>query len=391
MDEQRKPAAETKPVRKRKKRRRNRRLRAILATAVTLLLIVAAVLVFVNRDRLSGENLRHTFGRDAEEESDSLQSEPYGYEVGTGQVFAVAGNGFAVASSSALEYLDRDGRTVYKQVVSYNEPAVFGSEAGVLFCDLGADRAIRLNAAGEKLELSPAGELITAAMNGEGWVTLVTSAAGYKGLVEVFDPGGELRYQWWSGSGYVLRAVVGPDNRTLAVLTAETGGGKLHIFRLDSETEQAAYSFGEELPFDLAFHSDDSLCVISEASLCFLRTDGTLIAQRDYSGYYLLDYELGEHFVAVYISAYRSGGGGYLESFSPAGELLAVQEQESDPLSLCINGRQLLVLNSGGWMLCHPDLSVQRQQNALTTAKKALLRQDGSILLLYSYFAERIR
>ena len=370
------------------KRNRKTRLRRLLAGLTTLLLVLAALLVFALRDRLSSERLRETFGQSVE---NTIQSEPYTYEMGSGQVFAAAGNGFAVASSSALEYLDRDGRALYKQLVSYGQPAVFASANGVLFCDLGTENLVWLDAEGKPLSLSPAGEVLTASMNARGYVALVTAEAGYKGKVTVYDATAKARYAWWSGSGYVLAARLSPDCRILAALCAEESGGKLHLFRLDSETELAAAEFPDELPFDLDFLGNDSLCAVSQEGLRFLGLDGTLREGFDFGDYFLMDYEFGESFAVCYVSAYRGGGGGFQESFSPAGELLAVKEQDRDILSLSASGRSLLAMSGGGWTVYSPELNVQRASASLLTARRALLRTDGSILLLGSYAAERVR
>ena len=224
------------------------------------------------------------------------------------QRHAAAGNGFGVASSSALEYLDRDGRNVFKQLVSYSSPAVVASANGVLFCDLGTEKLVWVNADGEKLDVTPYDEVLTVSMNERGSVALTTAAAGYKGLVSVYDSAGKLLYQWWSGSGYVLDAVLSPDDKQLAVLCAESGGGRLHVLRLDSETERSVTAFPDELPFDLAFLGNDALCAVSQETLTFLTGDGTVKERFVFGDYYLMDYAFGDSFAAVYVSAYRSGG-----------------------------------------------------------------------------------
>ena len=265
------------------------------------------------------------------------------------------------------------------------------SAHGVLFCDLDTEKLVWVNADGEALNVKPYDAVLSVSMNKHGYVALTTAAAGYKGLVSVYDSAGKLLYQWWSGSGYVLDAELSPDNKLLAVLCAENGGGQLHVFRLDSETERSVTPFPDELPFDLAFLDSDELCAVSQAAMTFLTADGTVKEHFVFGDYYLMDYEFGDSFAAVYVSAYRSGGGGYLESFSPSGELLAVKEQEHDVTSLSANGRQLLVMTAGGWNIVNQELNRQRGKDALMTCKRALLRDDGSILLFGSYAAEKVR
>ena len=390
MDDREDWTDEREPVKRNKQKRRalSTTLRAVLAGLVTLALIAAGVWVVLSRDRLSSENLRETFGRGSEQTS---ANEPFTYEVGTGQVFASTGNGFAVASSSALEYLDRDGRKLFKQLVSYTRPAAIGSENGVLFCDLGTDKLVWLDADGNRKMLEASAAIQTASLNGHGWLALTTDAAGYKSLVTVYDDQGKRVYEWWSGTGYVLSARLSPDNKLLAVACAESGGGQLHLFRLDSEEEVFESFFPDELPFDLTFLGNDNICAISEDALTFLNASGEIRERFVFGDYYLMDYACGESFAAVYVSPYRSGGGGYLESFNASGELLAAAEQERDVLSLSAAGRQLLVMTGSGWTVYNAELHSQREREGLMTAKSALLRSDGNVLLLGSYQAERVR
>ena len=362
-------------------------MRGILALVLTLALVVLAVMAFVFRDKLSGESLRSTFRRDPV----PAQSDAYTYEIGSGQVFVPAGSGFAVASSSAVELLDADGATVYKQVVSFETPAAFACPSAALFCDLSGKGCILARMNGDATALEPFGTLISANMNENGWYVLVTEAVGYKALVSVYDSESVLKYEWWSGSGYVLRASVSPDNRLLAVLCAENGGGRLHLFRLDSETELAQAEFDGELPFDLAFMGNDNLCVVSVDALSFLNTEGEEKGRYELGSDYLLDYDLSSPgFAAVCVSAYRAGSGGVVQTFDREGKKLGEAQTSGDLICLSASGKELLVMTSGGLELFSQDMTLLNQSEELMTAKKAILRPDGHVLLLSAYSAERL-
>ena len=364
-------------------------IRGIVAIAVTIALVVAASLVFFFRDRLSRESLRSTFRRN---QTSTVQSDAFTYEIGTGQVCTTAaGSGLAVASSSAVELLNDAGENVFKQMVSYGTPAVFGWSGGALFCDLGGTGCVLADLRGGSTVIPVAGEILAASMNGNGWFTVVTEAMGYKGLVSVYDSAGVEHFEWWSGSGYVLKAAVGPDNRTLAVLCAEAGGGKLHVFQLDSEEEQATAVFDNELPFDLAFLSAERLCVVSQDAVSFLAADATVKSRWEPGENYLLDYDLfGQDFVAFYLSPYRGGGGGVLVTLDRDGKVLGRAETARDVTGLSASGRQLLAVNAAGLTVYGQDLSVLYEEERLMTAKKSILRPDGAILMLSAYAAEKL-
>ena len=391
MDEKEVSAAARAKREKTREKKKNPVISAVLALIATLLLVALAVLAFVFRDRLTGEGLREMFRSGPAE---TAQGESFVYESGADQVFAAAGSGLAMASSSSIELMNAAGNTVFKQVVSYGVPAVFACERGALFCSLGGTECVlaSMDAETEPLRIVPGGEIITASMNAAGWFTVTATAAGYKGLVGVYDAAGTLKYQWWSGNGYVLKAAVSPDNRMLAVLCAETGGGRLHLFRLDSELEQGAAEFQSELPFDLEFLGNDRICVVGEDALSFFAADGELKGRFELGNYYLLDYNLsGQSYAALYVSAYRTGSGGLIETVDRDGKLLGYAETGQNVTSLSASGRQLLVMTAGGLTLYGQDMSVLGGRDSLMTAKRAILRPDGDVLLLNAYSAERIR
>ena len=369
------------------KKQRNKTLGRILAAVLTLLLVALAVLVFVFRDSLTGEGLRRLFGRETEAE---IPREAFTYETGAEQVFAAAGDGLAVASTSSVQLLNAAGEIVFKQVASYETPAVFGSSKGALFCDLGGQHGIFADFDGESVALQPGGDIQTAGMNENGWFYLVTAEAGYKALVSVYNSACEKQFEWWSGSGYVLRAAISPDNRSLAVLCAERDMTKLHFFALNSETERANAVIADTLLVDLCYTDGGRVCAIGETGLWFFTDEGNELGTYPLAGRYLLDYAFDRaSFVTVFVSGYRSGAGGELVTLGSDGRVLGTAALDRDVISLSASGKQLLVMTGGTLALYSQDLVRQSANETLMTAKRALLRPSGDILLLHAYSAER--
>ena len=386
------PVPEAQPAKSGKKpaRRQSRLVRRIMAAILTILLVILAILVFVFREDLSGEGLRRIFGR---ENSVTPAREAFTYETGAEQVFAPAGDGLAVASSSSVQLLNAKGQTVFKQVVSFDVPAVFACEETALFCDLSGTEFIVAGMDGESRTLSSGDdsrEIRTADMNASGWFTLVTEEPGYKGLVSVYNAACEKQYEWWSGAGYVLRAAVSPDNKTLGVLTVESEGTILRFFALNSETPLAEMTFSGTLVYDLSFVGNNTVRAVGDTGFYLISTNGTLRSNYDLGGRYLLEYDFGsESFTALFVSDYRGGGGGTLLTLDAQGKVLAEQALERDVVSLSASGKQLLVMTGGGLVLYDSGLVRQYANETLMTARRAILRPSGDILLLSAYSAER--
>ena len=371
-----------------KKHRHSKKLRRILAVILTVLLVVLAVLVFVFRNALTAENLRQTFGKAS---SVAPARDAFTYETGAEQIFASAGNGLAVASGSSVQLLDEKGQTAFKQVVSFETPAVFASGEKALFCDLSGTGCIVAGTDGSSHILTGERKILTADMNAAGWFVLVTAEPGYKGLVSVYNSDCEKQYEWWSGTGYVLHAAVSPDNRFLAVLTVEKEGSVIRFFALNSEAEQARVDFPDRLLYDLRYMDANSLCAVGETGPVFLNRDGKLTGEYPLDGQYLLDYALSSDLIALFYSSYRSGAGGTLVTLDRSGALLGTLTLERDVLSLSTNGKQLLVMTGGGLTLYDDALVRQYANETLMTARQAILRPNGDILLCYAYSAERFR
>ena len=368
--------------------KRGRVLKGIMAGILTVLLVFLAILVFVFRDELTGEGIRRAFGR---ETSVNPAREAFTYETGTEQVFARAGEGLAVASSSSAQLLNAKGQTVFKQAVSFDLPAVFACEELALFCDLAGTGCIVADAEGESRTPDTGGhEILTASMNENGWFTVVTEEPGYKGLVSVYDPACGKHYEWWSGTGYVLKAEVSPDNKTLAVLTVEQTGTMLRFFALNSETALSELCLAETLVYDLSYLDASTVRAVGDEGLYVVNRDGTIRSRYALDGRYLLDYDFGStSFTALFVSDYRGGAGGTLLTLDSRCEVLGSQELERDVVSMSAAGRELLVMTGGGLTQYDSALVSRYSNETLMTARRAILRPSGDILLLYAYAAER--
>lgn len=359
--------------------------RSTFAMLTTIALVAAGLLAFIYRDYLSEDGLRSIFSRDGDPVSDN---EPFTYENGSNQTFALAGDGFAVASGSGIQLLDENGREVFSRVTSMENPAVSASRNLALFYDVGGDTCVAAGFDGEGRSVDAGKGIISASVNASGFFTVITEESGSKGLVHVYDSSGRELYRWYAGTGWPLKAQVSPDNRRLAVLCVTDEGSAIVLFRLDSEDEQARIVYPGKLLFDMYFMSSDRICAIGEDAVFFSGTNGEETARYDFAGQYLIAYDFGStSFAALYISPYRTGGG-VLVTLDADGAVLGTAEPEGEISSISASGRQLMTVTSGGISIYSQSLELQKSEEMLITAKCALLRPKGDVLLLSSYFAQ---
>ncbi len=358
-------------------------LRSTLAMLTTIALVAAGLLAFVYRDYLSRDGLRGLF----REDSAAPSGEPFTYENGSNQTFALAGDGLAVASGSGIQLLDAAGIEVFSQVTSMENPAVSASRSLALFYDLGGDSCVAALPGGEGKTLDAGKSIVSGSVNDSGYFTVISEESGSRGLVHVFDSECRELYRWYAGTGWPIKAEVSPDNRRLAVLCVTGEGSAVVFFRLDSEEEQARLSCPGQLLFDLRFMANERVCAVGENLLLFAGTDGKEISRYDFGGQYLRRYDFGSGFAALLISTYRTGEG-TLVTLDAEGKQLGSIEPEGEITALSAAGRKLLAVTAGGLSLYSQELELQKSEETLITAKTALLRPRGDVLLPSSYFAQ---
>lgn len=361
-------------------------IRRILAAAVTIAVAAGALLIFLHRDNLSSGALKGLFGAGSQEETE--ESEAFTYESGMQQVFAAAGDGLAVASSSGIHLMNDRGNTVVKQVFSMTSPALACSGVHSAFYDIGG-RILRVaDFGGEVFSLDTNHPIISVTMNESGWMAVITEEVGYKGLVTVYDASLNERYKWYSGSGYTLLARISPDNKGMAVLCAQPSGGRVVLFAFDSEEEKASISAPEELLVDLCYLDSGNLCALSETRAVFFSADGSESGTYAYGGLVLADYDFkGNGFVSLFLGRYRSGNAGLLLTLDKSGEVLGQAETEKELVAISAKGKSLVALYSDALICYSQKLEEKGIHEDILGVKTVIVRDKGDMFLLSAYSA----
>ncbi len=368
----------------RSKHAKQKSVQRILAVILSLLVLVLAALVFLFRDKLTPIAL----SGDSEDLADIASNDkPFTYETGSLQMFALMDQNLAIASTTGLQLLDRDGVTVSREIFSMANPAVCAAASTCAFYDVGG-YALRVYQDGEFVRLDSESEIISVSVNNAGYYAVASYEPGYKGGVTVYNPELEPIYKWYSGTGYVVDAAVSPDSSMLAVLCAESEGSTIHIFRLDSEDEYASVTVPNELAFRLSYNSGGNLCVLSEQAVRFFSPSGKALADYAFGSAYLANFRLSEGIWVVVLSKYVSGSDVSLVSFNGSGKLAGEAALPAEPLSLFVQGDKLLVLGVSDASLYSAELRLLKQNHVVPGFSSAVLMPKGSVLLLSSHYGE---
>lgn len=362
------------------KRKRKKKSRTLWGILILALLIILGIMAFLFRDEL--------FDRPIPTAQDGVTpQEPYTYENGANQRFALSDGRLVISSSTGLQILDENGFPLERQVFSMKNPALSVSDKLCAFYDVGGT-ALKVFSGGETRDMDTDESIISVSVNKNGYMAVAAEDKGYKGSVTVYDQSGSPTYKWYSGTGYVLDAAVSPDNSLLAVLCLESSGSVAHIFTIGDEEEDASVSLPQELAFRVSFAGDSRFCLLSETSLSFFSISGEQLEYNSFEGGYLIDYLLTDDIRAVALSKYVSGSGATLMSYGDSGSLLGSAQLDFPPLCLSSLGSRLIALGSGEISLFSGDMSLIAETEVPAGYASAVLTSGSRALLLSSYHGE---
>ena len=356
---------------------------AIIALVAAVVLLAATVVVYVYRDSFSPDGMILSV------DTASTPEDEYIFDAGSGQAFAAAGRGLAVANASGLELLDGDGTAVTSKLMQMENPTAAGCEDFAVFYDLGGTKMAVARFDGTVEELAVAGDIISATVSESGYIAVTTEYTGRRALVTVYDPTLSEVYQWYSSSAWVLSAHVSPDGQKMAVLSYTVSGSEVRFFDLTREDSQGTFFVADTVLLDVHWFSADRLCALSGEQVFFFNAQGEWQNTYAFAGQYLVGYTFdGSNCAAFALSPYRAGTTATLVSLDPTGMELGTAEVDSGIVCLTASDLEIMVLCSDGAILYNSSLSEKGRLTGLPGFKYALLRSRGEALLIASNYAE---
>ncbi|MDO4316498.1 MAG: DUF5711 family protein [Oscillospiraceae bacterium] len=368
--------------------KKRRALRGFWVFFLTLAAVLAVVVLAAYRDGTGFDVLRRYLNYGSVE---SVGGEVvYGYDASSNNRFAALGEKLVVLSETSLRVLDRDGGEVWSVNVNMSAPMLNRGGGRAVACDVGGRTLYVVDEGGEVMHLT-AGEdepFIAAALNEKGWLAVTAEKRGYKGCVSVYDQDGELVFEFNSSRRFVIDACVTDDCGYLAAVTLgqENSVFVSNVVLYDvTKTDPAAdYDISDGLVAAIGQQAG-KLATVSDTCLTFADTSGAVTASYAYGGAYLRDYDLsGDGFVALLLNRYQSGSVGRLVTVDTDGAELGSLDVNEEVLSVSAAGRYLAVLYANRLVVYNQDLQVYASLNGTDYAREALMRTDGSVLLLSS-------
>ncbi len=374
-----------------KKRKKPRFLARLLLFLLALVLLLVGVTAVVFRDRLNMDNIKRWFHYRSLILSDSGQAESFPYEGDLTDAFATLNGDLLVCSGNTISLYSGSGTRYVSQSVSMEHPVVDTNGTFAVVYDAGGDELYVLGQRQLVWEAEGLHSILSAHLNRNGQLTVVTQADGYRGAVTVYSTDYEPIVTVNLSSAYVMDAALSDDGKTLSILTVGQEDGTftstLSLYTLNTAdggefVPDATCSLGGNVVLATR-HTDDVVWSLGNLGLNVTDHSGKTLSV-DWSDLYLKRYTLsGDGYATVLLGRYRAGSQAELVTIDDTGARHSVEYNEQI-LSLAAAGRYVAVLTGDRLDLYTSDLELYTSLEGTQGARGVLLMKDGSAILLSS-------
>lgn len=363
-------------------------LTRLIATLVVLAVGVSLVVLVAFRDQLNLDSVKRWFHYRSLTRSDSGQAESFHYDGDLNCIFAALDGDLLVCSEHAISLYSGSGTRYINQQVSMEHPVVTTNGSLAVVYDAGGSSLYILGQRSLVWSAEDLEGILSARLNKNGQLTVVTQAGGYRGKVTVYNASYEPVMSVSLTSAFVMDAALSDNGRTLATLTVGQQDGvfatglELYAMNYASGSYQSdvSASLGGGVALDLR-HTAGAVWVLSDRGLAISDHDGNTVT-ADWSDKYLRRYTLsGDGFAAALLGKYRAGSQTELWVVDQDGTRRSLPLNEQ-VMSISAAGRYVAVLTGDRLDVYTQELELYSSLRGTRGARTVLLVPDGSAILI---------
>lgn len=360
----------------------------LIATLVVLAVGVSLVVLVAFRDQLNLDSVKRWFHYRSLTRSDSGQAESFHYDGDLNCIFAALDGDLLVCSQNAISLYSGSGTRYINQQVSMEHPVVTSNGSLAVVYDAGGSSLYILGQRSLVWSAEDLEGILSARLNKNGQLTVVTQAGGYRGKVTVYNASYEPVMSVNLTSAFVMDAALSDNGHTLATLTAGQRDGvfatglELYAMNYASGSYQSdvSASLGGGVALDLR-HTAGAVWVLSDRGLTISDHDGNTVT-ADWPDKYLRRYTLsGDGFAAVLLGKYRAGSQTELWVVDQDGSRRSLPLNEQ-VMSISAAGRYVAVLTGDRLDIYTQELELYSSLKGTKGARTVLLMPDGSAILI---------
>ncbi len=379
-------------------KKKRKLLPRLLLGLVTLALAAGAVFLIAHHDQWNLDTLKRRITYRTLERSDTGQAESFSISGSASDLYCILDDDLLVCSNQGVRLYSTGGVCYVEDTLSLNEPAVevCGDMAAVY--DLGGNAVYLYSDRTQMGALTDLeGSILSVRLNSKGWLAVTTQDSGYKAIVTVYNSALTQLAAVRLSTSFVVDAVVTENCDSLAVVTIDQENAAfesaLALYDLTGSQEAGVYydlspsstlSLGNNLTVDL--FSDSPVWLVGDSALAVW--SGSSVVSWSYQGLYLRNYAVGSQTAAILLSQYQSGNQTLLYLVDSDGESTGSLALDEQVLSLSAAGQYTAVLTANRLDIYDRELSLYASLEGTDGALQALVRSDGSALLIRSGSAQ---
>ena len=362
-----------------------RRLIAVLSALLALLVILGAVSLVVFRDKLNLDRARRWLNY-LNVETRRGVAEQYSFESHKSNVYAPSGDGLAIGSVSGLTVFDVSGNVLASQQAAVSSPCLKASRGAVILADLGRKTLCRADLDnGETATVTLEDNIYAADMAANGSFVVLTGGQDCKAIARVYNAAGTELFQWRSATHHLTGAALKDDGSMLAVAAgtseALTYHSILQLLSTASSEGPTEIDLGED-PILMLDYLGASVVALGQEQVSIVDKNGEIAAQYAYDTRAVTGYAATDGFAAISMDAGLTGQLPMLTTLNENGDILGQAYLTAAVKSLSAAGKYVAVLCGDTVTVYNRDLSVYAQLAGQSGVSQALMRTDGTVLLV---------
>lgn len=261
-----------------------------------LIVILVSVLIYVNQTPVFFTKAIKLFNKN------------YEYKTPTVELESTEG-AFVTSLSDARAVIGtKEGINIYSNSLKSEKSAAFSGENPVikhksdkiLVFHKGSEKALVIN--GKKnIPITASGNILTGAVNENGYFALLTEEKGYKAQIIVYDKNGDEFYKWHSAESFVTDISLSPSNTAFAAAALDYSESKLKskLLVFDTTQEEPKITDANENFTQIEFLGRSKIAAVSDNAVSVYDVGGNRVWQHSFGNKTIFAYKIKDGKIAA--------------------------------------------------------------------------------------------
>lgn len=280
-----------------------------------VMVMVALIFLFANREQINGDNFRRLIAKiNIGISAPASEDGEVHFDTASSGETVVYKDGFAHATVEKLIVTDKNGTEFQNAQLGFRKPVLSANSRYVMVYDNGGNGLMVADSFSVLFEMQMEDPIITARMNDNGYIAVVTEGNGYLAKVYVYDSSFKEVYRYRSLNRYILDASISADNKALAVSAMNIEGAdivpEIMYFKLSKEEVQWTVAFDENACIRIAMKDNGTICGLFSWGMVSLNSKGEELGRYQLDNQVIQCYSLDDGDDNVFVvSAAQNGDG----------------------------------------------------------------------------------